>query len=99
MATFFISRHSGAQEWAVREGYEGAKVVTHAGDDFFDGLEPGDLVLGTLPVQLAEQVCSVGAEYHHLELSIPAELRGKELTAEMMTELGATLTRFHITRG
>ena len=90
--TYFISRHAGAHEWAERQGFV-AEVVSH-----FDTsvVKPGDVVLGTLPVHLAAEVCQNGGRYFHLSMDVPASLRGQELTADMMEKLGASLTEFSI---
>lgn len=89
---YFISRHAGAHEWAQRKGFD-AKVVSH-----FDTkvVEKGDLVIGTLPVHLAADVCQRGGRYFHLVLELGPEDRGKELSADRMEELGATVQEFVI---
>ena len=91
MKTYFVSRHAGAQEWAQRNGFENAEAVAH-----FDPsvVEPGDMVIGTLPVNLAEQVCQRGGRYFHLSLQVPQEMRGVELNANQMEELGASVREF-----
>ena len=93
MTTYFISRHAGAQEWAKRQGFN-AQVVAHFDTSL---VSEGDVVLGTLPVHLAADVCARGGKYHHLVLNIPADKRGQELSADDMEELGASLQCFHIT--
>lgn len=94
MAVYFITRHPGAQEWAKRRGLD-ALVVSH-----FDPhqVEAGDIVLGTLPVHLACQVCEAQAYYYHLTLDIPASERGQEMTADRMEALGAKFERFTVRR-
>ena len=94
MKTYFISRHAGAQEWAARQGFN-AEVVAHFSPDV---VNPGDIVIGTLPVHLAGDVCDRGGEYHHLVMNMPAELRGTEITADKMEELGAAIQQFQIAR-
>jgi CRISPR-associated protein Csx16 len=93
MKAYFVSRHPGAQEWAARQGID-SEIVAHVGDDLIAGLHPGDKVLGTLPVQMAAAVCARGAEYWHLELAVPPDLRGQEMSAELMEQLGARLVRY-----
>lgn len=56
----------------------------------------GDTVIGTLPVHLAAQVCARGATYLHLALAMPAQQRGRELSAQELQALGATLQPFHV---
>lgn len=99
MATYFITRHSGAVEWAKSEGFDVTNLVSHADESFFSSLKAGDKVIGILPVSLAFRVCSAGCEFYDLSLpQLPAELRGKELTAQQMRECGATVTRYYVSR-
>lgn len=93
MKTYFISRHPGAVEWAARQGFGDAETVSH-----FDPaiVVRGDKVIGTLPVHLAAEVCARGGEYWHLVMSLPAEARGKELTADDMDSFGACIQKFKI---
>lgn len=91
MTIFFVTRHPGAIDWAARRGICVDKSVTH--------LEPsqvaaGDTVIGTLPVQLAEQICKRGANYLHLTLDLSPEARGRELCADEMDAFGARLEAF-----
>ena len=70
-------------------------------DQRIDHLDPaivkaGDIVIGSLPVNLAAQVCAAGAAYWHLSLELPAELRGQELSADDLERLGARLEAFDI---
>lgn len=53
-------------------------------------------IIGTLPVNLAAEVCEAGGEYWHLTLNVPPEARGRELTAEEMTKFGARVERMHV---
>ena len=90
--TFFISRHPGAIEWATRHGIMGAELVPH-----FDPeeVEPGDVVIGTLPINLVAEVNRRGGIYQHLSMDLPADARGKELTADDMDQYGARLEIFY----
>lgn len=92
MSVYFVSHHAGAHAWADRHGIV-AQVVPH-----FDPamVQPGDVVLGTLPVHLAAEVCAAGGRYLHLEMDVPSRLRGQELTADIMEELGAIITEYSI---
>lgn len=93
MPSFFISRHSGALEWLKNQGIVVDKMLPHLDIDI---IQPNDTVIGNLPIHLAAQVCEKKARYFHLEISIPLQYRGKELTAHQLTELGAKLTQFYI---
>lgn len=93
MTTWFVSRHPGALQWMQRHGPAFDRHVPHLDVAL---IAPGDTVIGTLPVQLAAQVCARGAAYWHLVFAMPREARGGELSAEELRELGATLQRFEI---
>jgi CRISPR-associated protein Csx16 len=95
MTTHFITRHEGAKAWAEAEGFPVDRIVEHLDPD---DIHPGDRVLGTLPVNLAAEVCSRGGRYFHLSLDLPPEWRGRELTAEAMRRFGARLEEFRVTR-
>lgn len=91
MTTWFITRHPGALEWARAHGIQADHQVDHLDPA---AVRPGDLVLGTLPIQLAAAVCERGARYFHLDIALPRELRGRELDAGQMQHLGASLREY-----
>lgn len=89
----FVSRHPGAKAWADRKGIQVDEQVAHLD---LDTLQPGDTVIGTLPVNLAAKVCEKGVRYVHLSLDLPAEARGRELTADELDKYHARLEVFSI---
>ncbi len=93
MTTYFISRHPGAVEWATRQHLHVDHVLPHLHPA---QVQPGDTVIGSLPVNLAAQVCAKGAAYWHLSVELPAELRGRELSADDLEQLGARLQPFDV---
>ncbi|MHB1666008.1 CRISPR-associated protein Csx16 [Thiomonas sp.] len=93
MTKYFISRHHGAVEWAAQQGIEDAVLAPHFDPAVVQG---GDQVIGTLPIHLAYEVCRRGGAYLHLVMELPADARGKELTAEDMTRYGARLLPFTV---
>lgn len=93
MATYFISRHPGALDWARSVGID-AEQVAHLDPS---RLLPGDRVIGTLPVHLAAEVCRRGGRYWHLVLDLPRELRGVELGRAQMEALSPALVEYRIT--
>lgn len=94
MTTYFISRHPGAIEWAARQHIQVDQRLAHLDPAI---LKAGDAVIGSLPVNLAAQVCAAGATYWHLSLELPVELRGLELSADDMMRLNARVERFNVT--
>ncbi len=91
--TFFVTRHSGAVEWATRQGIAIDRAVEHLDPR---EIRPGDVVIGTLPVHLASEVCARGARYLHLAMELPVELRGRELTADELDRWGARIVQFWV---
>ena len=93
MTTWFVSRHPGALQWMQQHGPAFDCHVLHLDPA---QVQRGDTVIGTLPVHLAAQVCARGAVYLHLVLETPPEARGRELSAQELAALGATLQGFDI---
>lgn len=95
MATYFISRHPGARDWATEEGIDVDAVIDHLDPSI---IAPGDILIGSLPVNLAAEVCARGGRYLNLSLDLPAALRGVELTAEQMRDCGARIEEYQVLR-
>lgn len=93
--TYFVSRHAGARAWAEAEGLAVDRYLAQLDPG---ALAPGDRVLGTLPVQLAAEVCRRGARYFHLSLDLALERRGTELDAAAMRACGARLEEYLVLR-
>ena len=94
---FFVSRHAGAIAWARQYPWAArAEFVAHLDPQI---VAPGDVVIGTLPVHLAAQVCARGARYLHLTLDLEAAQRGSELSTDELDAAGARLTPYTVTRG
>lgn len=93
MATWFVTRHAGAVEWARRQGVR-VDIVVKQLDPRMPS--PGDRVVGTLPVHLAAAVCQRGIPYVHLALDLPPRLRGRELTADDMQAAAARLEPYYL---
>jgi CRISPR-associated protein Csx16 len=95
MATYFVTRHPGASEWAADLGLDVDRPVAHLD---IGNVASGDVVIGTLPVNLAADVCERGGRYLHLSLDIPPESRGKELTVDEMRRFGARIEEYRVMR-
>lgn len=90
---YFVSRHQGAIAWIKRQPYRVDRFVTH--------LDPqcigrGDVVLGTLPLHLAAEVCARGGVFYFLTLPQIESRRGSEYAADEMVEMGCGLRRFEV---
>jgi CRISPR-associated protein Csx16 len=93
MTTYFVSRHPGAIAWAARKGITVDELVVHLD---IERIQPGDVVIGTLPVNLAAEVCARGGRFFNLSLDLPPEARGRELSAEDLDAFGARIEAYRI---
>ena len=91
---FFVSRHPGAIEWARQYPWAvRARFVPHLE---IEEIGEGDVLIGTLPVHLAAEVCARGARYLHLSISLTAGQRGCELTAQELDAADACLVPYEV---
>jgi|GEM_PF-464674 len=100
MTVYFVSRHDGAQHWArlmQRLGNWPHPIDRYVDHLDVQTLQKGDVVIGTLPLREIAAVRQRGAEFYNLDLQVPPELRGQELTPTQMAQCGATLTHYRIT--
>lgn len=95
MKTWLVSRHSGAKAWILQQGIKVDVQAEHLDTSL---LQDNDIVVGTLPIQIVAELNARSIRYLHLEVSVPAELRGKELSMEQLNALGATLSEFSVKR-
>ncbi len=92
--TYFISRHAGAIEWIKSQpNWQIDRFIPHLDTSV---LRAGDVVVGTLPVHLAAEVCAAGAQFYFLQLPQQAALRGSEYSAEEMDSMGCQVRRFDV---
>ncbi|GHV00556.1 hypothetical protein AGMMS50248_10380 [Deltaproteobacteria bacterium] len=66
MTRWFVTRHPGALEWARRRAILIDRRVAHL--DAQD-ICAGDIVMGTLPFDLAAEICRRGAKFYSLVLT------------------------------
>jgi len=95
MTTYFVTRHPGARAWAQQQGVAVDILIDHLDPET---VQPGDVVIGTLPVNLAARICERGGRYRHLSLETPLERRGGEFTLTEMDAFGARLEEYVIRR-
>lgn len=91
MTTYLVTRHPGAIAWAERQGIQVDRQIDHLDPGI---VAAGDTVIGILPVNLAAQVCARGGRYLNLSLDLPAEARGRELSADELEAYGARLEAY-----
>ncbi|MBE8233044.1 MAG: CRISPR-associated protein Csx16, partial [Endozoicomonadaceae bacterium] len=54
----------------------------------------GDIIIGTLPINLVAEVNQRSGRYLHLTLALPSDMRGKELSADALVQYGASLEAY-----
>ncbi|WP_210321142.1 CRISPR-associated protein Csx16 [Aquibium microcysteis] len=72
--------------------------LDHVGDAEIESFSAGDVVAGTLAVNVVARLNARGVRYLHLTLDLPPALRGKELTADDMDAAGARLEEYAVRR-
>lgn len=95
MANWFVSRHAGAREWAQAQSLKIDRWTAHLR---IEDVAPGDIVMGTIPLEAAASLCSKGARVFALCMDLSADLRGQELSASLMTALHCRLVEFRVSR-
>jgi len=93
MTIWFVSRHPGALAWARQNSIDFDRHVTHLGTNLIGA---GDTVIGSLPVNLAAEVCARGAAYWNLSLHVAEQDRGRELSAAELQAYNATMEHYEI---
>lgn len=93
MKKFYVSRHPGALEWLGEVAGVDGIPVSHLD---LAGVSLGDMVYGTLPVDMVADVCAKGAVYIHIRMNLRSEQRGKELSKQDMYDNGASLICYHV---
>lgn len=83
--TIIITRHQATIEWLAQQGITG-QVYAHADAELVKGKD----VIGILPLNLACLANSITT----IDMQIPSEMRGKELTVDDMKKFGAKLTKY-----
>lgn len=93
MTIWFVSRHPGALTWARQNGIAFDCHVAHLDPE---KIGAGDTVIGSLPVNLAAEVCARGAKYWNLSLRLAEQDRGQELSAEELQAYNTTMEHYEI---
>lgn len=96
MTTYLVTRHSGTLDWAYRQGLAVDRTLEHLEPADLETLRPGDVMIGSLPVHLAAQVCARGARFVNLSMEVSRDLRGQELDAAALERLGVRLEGYQI---
>jgi putative CRISPR-associated protein (TIGR02620 family) len=85
--TVIITRHAGLENFLASLGITGT-VISHATEEDVTGKQ----VVGVLPLHLAERAASVTS----VDMQLPAELRGVELSEEQVRRHFVGLTTYKV---
>ncbi len=88
-----ITRHPGAAEWVGQQLGRTVNAVPHLE---LDEIESGGNYYGVFPLHLAAAICAKGSACWAIAVNMPPALRGQELSAEQLDELGAELVRYDV---
>jgi CRISPR-associated protein Csx16 len=96
MTVYVVSRHAGAVEWVRRRlpVADELQVLAHVPED--QVFKPGDRVCGVLPLALAARICLQGAAPMVIDVNLPLDMRGRELSADELEALQARLVRYEV---
>ena len=86
--TIIVTRHTGLIQWLKSHGIVG-DVISHV--EFPDQIRGKDVV-GVLPLHLA----AVAASVTTVEMTLPADKRGVDLTPEEMDSFGAIMHTYSV---
>lgn len=83
-----VSRHPASIKWLRQKLVQIDLELSHLDTAL---LQPGDCVYGNLTVHLVAELNVRGARYFHLQINLPPELRGVELSDAQLASLHPTL--------
>ena len=91
MEIIIITRHQGMVNYLAAQGITGQVIAHVSAPDQVRGAH----VYGAIPLHLAALAASVTV----VDMpTLPAEMRGQDLTAEQMTQYGATMSTYCVRR-
>ncbi len=102
---WLVSRHEATIEWVKGRCRNVERVLDHLDEQALCDLKAVSqrapetvCVVGNLPPQLIVRVEQTGAQYVHVELNLPLELRGEEVSLQALSEYEPTLTAYAVKR-
>ena len=91
MAILFISRHPGSIAWMKQQPIHVDRWLEHLQ---IEDVKPNDVVIGILPIHLACQVCEMGARFLALDINMPSQKRGVEMSEHELNTLGCSIHEY-----
>ena len=92
-----IANQPGIKDWITLKGIK-ASFISHLTDDDIELALKGTTFIGDLPLDMVAKIYDQHREmkFVFLDVRIPAELKGVELSAEQMDKLGAKLVGYKV---
>ena len=94
--TWFVGRHAGSAEWIRTQNVNIDKYVEHLDEHHWPN--PGDMVIGTLPVHIVASLNQQGVRFIHLKLNTTSSNRGEEMSATDLQRLAPVLVEYLVIR-
>ena len=99
MATYLVAaglplRPEDAMAWLAARGLP---VDNPVNDLEQAAVDDGDVVIGTLPVDRAAEVCTRGGRYGHITLDLRPEWGGRDLSVDEVDHAGARVQGYLVT--
>ena len=88
-----ITRHPGAADWVRQQLGREVQAIPHLE---LGEVESGGSYYGVFPLNLAAAICAKGSACWAISVNMPPALRGQELSAGQLDELGAELVRYDV---
>ena len=92
MAVILVSRHKGAIEWI--QNHAPFTVTEHVLHLDPEQVQSGDIIIGTLPINMVATITNKGAIYWHIAMPMQYSQRGHELSYDDMIHLNVKLERY-----
>lgn len=94
LTSYFVTRHSATKVWAKEQEIKVDHWLEHISE--LSLFNEGDVIYGTLPIQIAAQLCNQGVRYGHFSLQVPPCMRGVEFSVEQLSSFQPKIEFFSI---
>ncbi len=91
-----VTRHPGLVEFVRQAGISIDHHCSHVND--INLLQKGSTIYGVLPLHMVALWCEMGGRYIQLDLTVPAKLRGVELSYQDLLKCKASWCEYEVTR-
>lgn len=94
LTSYFVTRHPATKVWAKEQEIKVDYWLEHISDLIL--FHEGDVIYGTLPIQIAAQLCHQGVRYGHFSLQVPPHMRGVDLSVDQLSAFQPKIEFFSI---